>query len=174
MSRRKRDAMRSFTITLLLAMSLAGGAQAQGQAQNQALTGCPAGWSSSATLTAATASAEYSSARLTPGQAATVTLYPISEVRFAAPPGRRGDASGYGGMMEMEVREAGAYQVSLSAGAWIDMLMDGNAVTSTAHGHEAGCADLRKMVSFFLSPGRHVIQLSGNKETTIKILVAGP
>jgi hypothetical protein len=172
MSRRKRDAMRSFTITLLLAVSLAGGAR--GQAQSPTPAGCPTGWSSNAALTAATASAEYSTARLTPGQAAMVTLHPISEVRFAVPPGRRGDASGYGGMMEIEVREAGTYQVGLSAGAWIDMLMDGNAMTSTAHGHETGCADLRKMVSFSLKPGRHVIQLSGNKETTIKILVAGP
>jgi hypothetical protein len=160
--------MRSFTLTLCIAMSLVGAAQAQSQAQ----TGCPTGWSSNAALTAATASAEYSTARLTPGQAATVTLHPISEVRFAAPPGRRGDASGYGGMMEMEVREAGPYQVSLSAGAWIDVLMDGNAMTSTMHGHETGCADLRKMVSFSLKPGRHVIQLSGNKEATIKVLVS--
>jgi hypothetical protein len=126
--------MRIFPVALFALLSLAGAAQAQ--APTQAGAGCPAGWSSSAALTAATASAEYSRARLSPGQAATVTLHPISEVRFAAPPGRRGEASGYGGMMEMEVREAGTYQVGLSAGAWIDILKEGNAMASTAHGHE--------------------------------------
>ena len=161
--------MRNVAAALIMLLPLAGAAQAQTQTQ----TGCPAGWSNSAALTAATASAEYSAARLVPGQAATVTLHPISEVRFAAPPGRRGDASGYGGMMEIEVREAGTYQVSLSAGAWIDVLKDGTVMASTVHAHETGCADLRKMVSFPLTQGRHVIQLSGNKEAAIKLLVSG-
>jgi hypothetical protein len=160
--------MRTIAAALILLLPLAGGAQTQTQ------TGCPTGWSGSAALTSATASAEYSSARLTPGQASTVTLHPISEVRFAAPPARRGDASGYGGMMEIEVREAGTYQVSLSAGAWIDMLKDGTAMASTVHGHETGCADLRKMVSFPLTQGLHVSQLSGNREAAIKLLVSGP
>jgi hypothetical protein len=120
--------MRIFAVTLFVLLSLAGAAQAQTQPQ----TGCPAGWNSSAALTAATASAEYGRARLSPGHAATITLYPISEVRFAAPPGRRGEASAYGGMMEMEVREAGTYQVGLSAGAWIDVLKDGSAMASAA------------------------------------------
>jgi hypothetical protein len=123
-------------------------------------------------LTSATASAEFGAARLNPGQAASVSLHPVSEVRFAAPPGKLGDASSYGGMMELDVREAGIYQVALSAGAWIDVLKDGAAVSSTAHAHDAGCSDLRKMVNFPLQAGRHVIQLSANKEAAIKVLVS--
>jgi hypothetical protein len=153
--------MRIFAVALTILLSLAGAAQAE----------CPAGWGGNATLTAAIVSAEFAAARLTLNQAVSVALYPVSEVRFVVPPERRSDASSYGGMMEMEVREARTYQVSLSAGAWIDVLKDGVAVSSTAHGHDAGCSDLRKMVSFALQPGRHVIQLSGNKDATIKVLV---
>ena len=72
------------------------------------------------------------------------------------------------GGLAVDVREAGTYQVSLSAGAWIDVVKDGAAVASTGHDHGAGC----KMVSFLLQPGRHVIQLSGNKDDTIKVMIA--
>ena len=71
-------------------------------------------------------------------------------------------------MLALDVREAGTYQVALSDGAWIDVLKDGTAIASSAHDHGAGC----KMVSFTLQPGRHVIQLSGNKEETIGVVAA--
>jgi len=151
--------MKAFAAILILPLLFAGAARAQ----------CPAGYGS---LTSATASAEFGAARLTPNQAASVVLHPVSEVRFTAPPERRGEASSYGGMLELNAREAGTYQVSLSAGAWIDVLKDGAAVTSTAHGHDTGCPDFRKMVTFALQPGRYVIQLSGNKEAAIKVLVS--
>ena len=154
--------MRNIAPALIILLSLAGGARAE----------CPAGWGGAGTLTSATASAEFGAARLNLGQAASVTLHPVSEVRFAAPPAKRSDASSFGGMMALDVREAGTYEVGLSAGAWIDVLEDGAAVPSTAHAHDAGCPDLRKMVTFALQTGRHVIQLSANKEATIKVLVS--
>jgi len=132
----------------------------------------PAAWGTNINLTSATASPELEPARMMLEQAATVALHPVNEVRFAAPPEKRADATSYGGMLAVDVREAGTYQVSLSAGAWVDVLKDGAALASTAHDHGADCSGLRKMVSFALQPGRHVIQLSGNKEDTIKVLVA--
>lgn len=154
--------MKIFAAVLTILLSLAGGAQAE----------CPAGWGGNGTLTAATASAEFATARLTLNQAANVTLHPVSEVRFAAPPEKRGDASSYGGMLELHVREAGTYRISLSSGAWIDVVKDGAVIASTAHGHGADCSGLRKMVSFALQPGRHVIQISGNKDDTIRVIAA--
>ncbi|HWU56922.1 MAG TPA: hypothetical protein VN175_15540 [Rhizomicrobium sp.] len=132
---------------------------------------CPAA-ASGASVTSATASPELEPARLMQEQAATVTLHPVGEVRFVRTPERRLDASSYGGMVAVDVREAGTYQVSLSAGAWIDVLKDGAEVASTAHEHGAGCSGFAKTVSFPLQPGRHVIQLSGNKEDTITVMVA--
>jgi hypothetical protein len=96
-------------------------------------------------------------------------LHPVGEVRFVRPPDKRLDVSSYGGMLAVDVREAGTYQVSLSAGAWIDVLKDGAAISSTGHEHGGQCA--AKMVSFALQPGRNVIQLSGSKDDTIKVTV---
>ena len=154
--------MRRLAVSLGLSLLLMGAAQAQ--------PSCPAP-SGGITVTSATASPELEPARLMLEQAAVVSLHPVGEVRFARPPDRHLDVSSYGGMLAVDVREAGTYQVSLSAGAWIDMLKDGAEVASTAHDHGAQCSASAKMVSFALQPGRHVIQLSGNKDDTIRVMV---
>ena len=151
--------MRKLVLCLFASMLMMSAAQAQ--------QACPAP-SAGSNVTSATASPELEPARLVPEQAATVALHPVGDVRFVSAPEKRTDVSGYGGMLAVNVREAGTYQIALSAGAWIDVLKDGAAVASTGHDHGAGC----KIVSFALQPGRHVIQLSGNKEATIKVLVS--
>ena len=159
--------MGKLAISLFASLLMAGAAAAQ-----PACPAPPAGWGMNAELKAATASPELELARLMPGQAATVTLHPGNDVRFTIAPEKPGATGSYGGMLAVDVREAGTYQVALSAGAWLDMVQDGAAVASAAHDHGAECAGLRKMVSFPLKPGRHVIQISGNKEATIRVLVS--
>jgi hypothetical protein len=156
--------MRTFAAALTFSLLLAGSALAQ--------PACPAISGANIALTSATASPELESARLTLGQGTTVTLRPVGEVQFVVAPEKRGDASSYGGMLAVDVHEPGTYQVALSAGAWIDVLKDGTAVASTAHDHGAECPGLRKMVSFPLTPGRHVIQLSGNRDASIRVIVS--
>ena len=150
--------MRRIVIALLVPLLMMGAARAQ--------PACPPA-GGAAELKAATASPELEAARLMLDKAATVTLHPGNDVRFVMAPAKHGDASSYGGMLVVDVRETGTYKIALSAGAWIDMVQDGAAVPSGEHGHGQGC----KMVSFVLKPGRHVIQLSANKEETIGVVV---
>lgn len=151
--------MKAIVIAWLVPLLMMGAAQAQ--------PACPAA-SGAVEVTAATASPELEPARLLLDQAASVTLHPGNDVRFAIAPEKSGVAGSYGGMLAVDVREAGAYRIGLSGNAWVDMVRDGAAVPSGTHGHDGGC----KMVSFSLAPGRHVIQLSGNKEDTIKVLMS--
>ena len=153
--------MRRIAIFLFVPLLAMGAARAQ-----PACPAPPAG--ATVALKAATASPELEPARLLLDKAATVTLHPGNDVRFVIAPEKHGDASSYGGMLVVDVREAGTYRIALSAGAWIDVLKDGTAIASSAHDHGAGC----KMVSFTLQPGRHVIQLSGNKEESVGVVVA--
>ena len=155
--------MRKLAVCLCLSLLMTGAAMAQ--------PACPAR-AGGVEVKAATASPELEPARLSLDQAATVTLHPGNDVRFAIAPEKPGSAGSYGGMLSLDVREAGTYQVALSAGAWLDMVQDGAAVASSGHEHGTDCPGLRKMVSFPLKPGRHVIQLSGNKEETIQVLVS--
>jgi len=158
--------MRKLAVTLCLSLLMMGAAAAQ--------PACPAATSGSATteVKAATASPELEPARLSLDQAATVTLHPGNDVRFVIAPEKPGAAGSYGGMLSLDVRDAGTYQVALSAGAWLDMVQDGSSVPSTGHEHGGQCPGLRKTVTFPLKPGRHVIQLSGNREDTIRVVVS--
>ena len=155
--------MRKLAVFLCLSLLMTAAAMAQ--------PACPAA-GGGAEVTAATASPELEPARVTLDQAGRVTLHPGHDVRFVVAPEKPGSAGSFGGMLSLDVREAGTYQVALSAGAWLDMVEDGAAVASTAHDHGTECPGLRKRVSFPLKPGRHVIQLSGSKEDTIQVLVS--
>ena len=156
--------MTNFSALLFLSLLIAGAAQAQ--------PACPVPLeigAANVTLASAAASPDLEPARLNPDQAATVHLHAMSEVRFINPPERRGDASSFGGMLVLDVREAGTYQVALSADAWIDVLKDGTAIASVEKG--ADCSGPRRIASFALTQGRHMIQLSGNREVTIRVIV---
>ena len=152
--------MRKLVLALVLPLLMTGGAQGQAV--------CPALAASNVEVKAATASPELEPARLMLGQAANVTLHPGDDLRLVIAPEKKSAAGSFGGMLVVDVREAGTYQVTLSGNAWIDLVRDGAVVASGAHGHDGGC----KMVSFGLTPGRHVIQLSGNKEDSIKVMVS--
>ncbi|HET7084762.1 MAG TPA: hypothetical protein VFI23_08335 [Rhizomicrobium sp.] len=153
--------MRRFAISLIASLLFVSGAYAQ--------SACPAlSASGNAEVKAAAASPDLEPARLMLDKAAGVTLHPANDVRFVMAPEKSGAAGSYGGMLAVDVREAGTYQVALSGNAWIDMVQDGAAVASGAHGHGEGC----KMVSFVLQPGRHVVQLSGNKNETIQVMIS--
>jgi hypothetical protein len=159
--------MKNFGALLFLSLLMAGAAQAQ--------PACPVPLEIGATnvsLASAAASPDLEPARMNPDQAAAVHLHAMSEVRFINPPENRGDASSFGGMLVLDVREAGTYQVALSADAWIDVLKDGTAIASTEKERGAECSGPRRMASFVLAQGRHVIQLSGNREETIRVMVS--
>lgn len=154
--------MRSLVACMCLSLLMSSAAIAQ--------SACPT--QSGVELKAATASPELEPARLTLDKSATVTLHPANDARFVIAPEKARSEGSFGGMLSLDVHDAGTYQVGLSQGAWLDMVQDGAAVASAGHGHDAQCAGLRKMVSFSLKPGRHVIQLSGNKEETIQVVVS--
>jgi len=105
------------------------------------------------------------------GQAADVTLLPTPKVRYPLRPEKPGGSVSYGGLIGVDVKDAGTYRVALSSGAWIDLIRDGKAVISVAHGHGPACTGVRKMVDFPLTPGRYTLQLGANGEAQMKVLV---
>lgn len=114
-------------------------------------------------------------AKLTPlavGQAADVTLIQTARVKYALRPEKPGGSVSYGGMIAIDVAEAGTYRVALGSGAWIDLIKDGAAVASTAHGHGPACTGVRKAVDFPLTPGRYTLQIAANGDPQVRVLVA--
>src|SRR5262249_11799804 len=146
--------------------------KAQCGASPAALPAPLAGWATRIPMPAAKDGASLDRARLEIGQGVDAALRHTSEVKFAAMPDRPGGSVSFGGMVSFEVTAPGIYRVAIGSGAWIDVLEDGAAVTSSAHGHGPECSGIRKMVDYPLKAGRHVLQLSGNADSTLSVLIA--
>src|SRR5262249_35088037 len=104
------------------------------------------GWTQRTDLASAARAADLGKATLVPGQAVTATLPPTREVTYVAQPEKPGGSVAYGGLLRIRVAKPGAYRVVQNSRAWIDVLKDGKAVTSTAHGPGPACTTARKTV----------------------------
>jgi hypothetical protein len=129
-------------------------------------------WTAQTPLAAATSAATLGKATLVPGKAVAAELPQTADVYFVTQPERPGGSVSHGGMFELRIDKAGTYVVALGSGAWIDVLKDGKALTSTAHSPGPACSTLRKMVDFPLEPGRYVLQVSANADARLSILLA--
>lgn len=109
---------------------------------------------------------------LAPGQAVTVRLLRTPQVRYPLAPEKPGSPASNGGLIALDVAEAATYRVALGSAAWIDLVRDGAAVTSVAHGHGPACSSVRKIVDFPLSRGRYTLQLAASGEPQTTLLVA--
>jgi hypothetical protein len=124
-----------------------------------------AAWSSPAPLPSG-------SADLTIGTPARVTLQPRDTVAFAATPGRAGDAASFAGRFTLAVGQGGTYRIALAAGAWVDVVRDGVAIASAAHGHGPECSGIRKIVDFPLEPGSYTVQIAASPVRETVVMVA--
>lgn len=130
-----------------------------------------AGWAQRTPLTAATSEKQLSKAALTIGQAIDAALGSTAGVRYVVRPEKPGGSVSHGGMFGFTIAEAGTYRVALGSGAWIDVLKDGKAAISSAHGHGPDCTGIRKMVDFPLQPGRYVLQIAANGSPSLPLLL---
>ncbi|GAB1715539.1 MAG: hypothetical protein NTAFB05_05810 [Nitrobacter sp.] len=135
-------------------------------------TGELAPWTTPSRLQAAENAAGTSRARLPVGQAARLALLQTPEVRYPLRPEKPGGSVSYGGLVQIDVHEAGTYRLALDSAAWIDVVRDKQAVTSSAHGHGPNCTGIRKMVDFPLTPGSYVLQIAANGQPQMTVLVA--
>ena len=66
---------------------------------------------------------------------------------------------------------SGTYKITLSSGAWIDVVQDGHAVKSSAFSGATGCEGVRKSVKFELSTTPFIAELSGTTAHAIAVAV---
>lgn len=130
-----------------------------------------AGWRDRSDLAAAGREADAGQAVLPLGKGVNGQLKRTGEVVFPVLPDRPGGSVSHGGLFTIAVAEAGDYQVSLGAGAWIEVVRDGALVQSNAHAPGPACTSLRKTVVFPLTPGRYLLEITGNGEPTLPVMV---
>lgn len=162
---------------LAVAFVAVGAAEAQEAAQPActapvAPTGELAPWTTPSPLQAAGSEAGIASASLPIGRAARLALLPTPDVRYPLRPEKPGGSVSHGGLVRIDVQEAGTYRVALDSAAWIDLVRDEQAVRSTAHGHGPHCTGIRKMVDYPLTPGPYILQISANGQPQMTVLLA--
>lgn len=72
------------------------------------------------------------------------------------------------------ITKGGRYRVALDQAAWIDVVRDGKALTSVAHGHGPNCTTIRKIVDFDLTPGAHTLKLTRIAKSEAKLMLVAP
>lgn len=97
------------------------------------------------------------------GQPRRVSLVPVRNIRFAAPPERAPGRGAVGAVLPVRIARAGTYRVALSGPLWIDMVSGTRRVASSANTQGPRCSGIRKIVDFRLSPGLHRVQLAASR-----------
>ncbi len=68
-------------------------------------------------------------------------------------------------------RSGGAYQVTLSGDAWIDLIQDGKAIALSAETINPNCSDARKSMRFRLEQGPLTVQVTGAASSQIRLAI---
>lgn len=158
-------------IALLLAQAAVAPAATACPAAPVALPADYAGWNAAVPVAAAAEPAAVGDAMLTVGRGARATLQPAGALKLPVTPKRAG---ANGGLFAFEATSAGRYRVALGAGVWVEVVANGTALPSVAHGHGPACTPVRKVVEFDLKPGRYLLQVTGEPATLALEVVKAP
>ena len=170
--------MTRLLLAALAAAALAGPAFAQHAPQpacaavdDSKLPAALSGWRNRAALAAVATAADAAKAAVPLGRGVDGQLKRNGEVAFPVLPAKPGGSVSYGGLFEIPVAAAGEYQVSLGSGAWIEVVRDGKLVAASAHAPGPACASLKKTVVFPMTPGRYLLEVSGNADPVLPLMV---
>ena len=107
-----------------------------------------------------------------PATAVTIALVAPADAKLPTPPERAPKDGTFAGFAKFSgVPKAGSYTISLSNGAWIDLVQDGHFLRPTAFSGATDCEGIRKTVKLDLSATPFVLQISGARENSLSIAI---
>jgi hypothetical protein len=102
----------------------------------------------------------------------TLALVPPADAKLPTPPERAPKEGTFAGFTSVKTApKAGLYTVSLSAGAWVDVVQDGHFLKPKAFSGATDCDGIRKTMKYELSASPFVLQVSGAKENSLSIAI---
>jgi hypothetical protein len=105
-------------------------------------------------------------------KAVSVKLSPLAEAALPMAPERPPQKEpALAGFLRFGKGGSHLYKVSLSEGAWIDLVQDGHYLKPTAFTGATDCPHIRKSVKFEIGPDPFVLQVSGAPASGIAIVV---
>jgi hypothetical protein len=106
-----------------------------------------------------------------PSSAISLGLVPQSEAKLPTPPERAPKDGTFAGFMRIKSAKAGLYTISLSVGAWIDVVRDGHVLKPVAFSGAINCSGIRKTVKYELPAQPFVLQVSGARDNSVAIAI---
>jgi len=107
-----------------------------------------------------------------PATGVTLALVTPADAKLPTPPERAPKDGTFAGFTKFtSAPKAGSYTISLSAGAWIDVVQGGHFLKPTAFSGATDCDGIRKTVKIDLSAAPFVLQISGARENSISLVV---
>ena len=107
-----------------------------------------------------------------PVTAVTIALVTPADAKLPMPPERAPKEGTLAGFAKIaSAPKAGSYTISLSSGAWIDVVQDGHFLKPTAFSGARDCDGIRKTMKYDLAASPLVLQISGARENSLSIAI---
>jgi hypothetical protein len=101
----------------------------------------------------------------------TLALVTPADAKLPTPPERAPKDGTFAGFTSIKTPKAGLYTVSLSSGAWVDVVQDGHFLKPVAFSGATDCDGIRKTMKYELSAQPFVLQVSGAKDNSLSIAI---
>jgi hypothetical protein len=102
----------------------------------------------------------------------TLALLAPADAKLPTPPERAPKDGTLAGFTSVKAApKPGIYTISLSAGAWVDVVQDGHFLKPKAFSGATDCEGIRKTMKYELADKPFVLQVSGAKENAISIAI---
>ena len=107
-----------------------------------------------------------------PSSAVILSLVTPAAAKLPTPPERAPRDGTFAGFASVRTApKAGIYTISLSAGAWVDVVQDGHFLKPRAFSGATDCDGIRKTMKYELSASPFVLQVSGSRDDSIVIAI---
>ena len=107
-----------------------------------------------------------------PSTGMTLALTTPADAKLPTPPERAPKDGTFAGFTRLTAApKAGIYTISLSAGAWIDVVQDGHFLKPKAFSGATDCDGIRKTMKYEVSASPFVLQVSGARENSLSIAI---
>jgi hypothetical protein len=106
------------------------------------------------------------------GRAVKIELQPLETAKLVNVPARKPkNTPSFAGYVNFGAARAGRYKISLSEGAWIDVIQDTHDLKSVAFTGATDCPNIRKSVKFELGADPFTLQVSDAPSPAIAVVV---
>jgi hypothetical protein len=107
-----------------------------------------------------------------PSTGITLSLVAPADAKLPSSPERAPKDGTFAGFARVKTApKPGTYTISVSAGAWIDVVQEGHLLKPKAFSGATDCDGIRKTMKYELSANPFTVQVSGSKDSSISVAI---